>query len=294
MKYSIKDLERISGIKAHTIRIWEQRHNILNPTRTETNIRQYSCEDLKKIITLGSLNARGLKISKLASLNDKELGLEVLRHSQNSEDVEFQIEKLVTSMIDFDGRAFDNVLRTNIEHMGFDGAFERLIYPFFDRVGVLWQLGSIDPAQEHLISNLIRQRLIIETDKLLPKSNNDKILCSFLPEGEYHELGLLYYSYLAVKEGFELSYYGQSTPYSSVKTAIENKNPDLVLFSFVQSMELSKLQNYIHTVTTDFPRLQICVSGAQAIKIESNPPHLSLMSDANDFRKKIREILSKN
>ena len=294
MKYSIKDLERISGIKAHTIRIWEQRHNILNPARSETNIRQYSCEDLKKIITLGSLNARGVKISKLASLNDKELASEVLRHSQNPEDVEFQIEKLVASMIDFDGRSFDNVLRTNIENMGFDGAFERLIYPFFDRIGVLWQLGSIDPAQEHLISNLIRQRLIIETDNLMHRPNNGKILCSFLPEGEYHELGLLYYSYLAVKEGFELSYYGQSTPYSSIKTAIENKNPDLVLFAFVQSVEPPKIQDYIHTVITDFPELQICVSGAQAMEIESSPPYLCAMSNANDFRKKIREVLSKS
>jgi len=292
MKYSIKDLERISGIKAHTIRIWEQRHKILNPARSETNIRQYSCEDLKKIITLGSLNARGVKISKLAKLNEKELALEVLKHSRNPEDVEFQIEKLVASMIDFDSRAFDNILQTNIENMGFDGAFERLIYPFFDRIGVLWQLGTIDPSQEHLISNLIRQRLIIETDKLMPGSKNEKILCSFLPEGEYHELGLLYYSYLAVKEGFELSYYGQSTPYSSIKTAIENKNPDLALFAFVQSVEQPKLQEYIHTVITDFPGLQICVSGAQSVKIESSPPYLSSMSNANDFRKKIREVLA--
>ena len=294
VKYSIKDLERISGIKAHTIRIWEQRHNILNPTRSDTNIREYSPEDVRKIITLGSLNARGLKISKLAKLSEEDLAQEVLRHSENSQDVEFQVEQMVVAMVDFDIEEFKNILNQNIRLLGFEGAFEKLIYPFFERIGILWQVGSVDPVQEHLISNLIRHKIIVEIDRHTKSgdANNGKLLYAFLPEGEYHELGLLYYSLLAVKNGFKLLYFGQSTPFESFKDAIKFQAPDVVLMSFVQSMETQEMNDMIDYLASKHPEMHICVSGYQASKLDPDHPHCTLLADPEQFRTKMREILA--
>ena len=150
--YNIKDLERISGIKAHTIRIWEKRYNVFSPKRTETNIREYCQEDLRKIITFGALNSRGVKISKLVTLSDEELSAQVLSLSQNPDDIEFQIEKLITAAICLDEQSFEDTIQVNLKSVGFEKTFEKLMYAFFERLGSLWHLGSINPAQEHFIS----------------------------------------------------------------------------------------------------------------------------------------------
>ena len=288
--YNIKDLERISGIKAHTIRIWEKRYNVFSPKRTETNIREYCQEDLRKIITFGALNSRGVKISKLVTLSDEELSAQVLSLSQNPDDIEFQIEKLITAAICLDEQSFEDTIQVNLKSVGFEKTFEKLMYAFFERLGSLWHLGSINPAQEHFISNLIRQKLIVSLDNCKSRLTESKVLIAYLPEGEWHELGLLYYSYLAVNKGYKLIYLGQSTPYDGARWAITNKQPDVVLVSFVQTISQKKLASYMERMVNDFPATRIILSGIQATQIlDCVPSQVEIVANSSDFVAKITE-----
>ena len=200
IRYSIKDLEQLTGIKAHTIRIWEKRHQLIEPERTSTNIRYYSDHDLKRLLNVSILNRNGLKISTIVTMNNEEINERILEISETYHDSDNQIEQLIVAMIELDEQRFDRVLSTSVIKLGFDDTVIKVLYPFFEKIGLLWQIGTIYPAQEHFVSNLIRQKLIIAIDgqsgNAKPESKNFLI---FLPANEWHELGLLFYSYLGKK-----------------------------------------------------------------------------------------------
>src|SRR6478609_420687 len=181
-KYSIKELERLSGIKAHTIRIWEKRYHVIEPERTATNIRFYSDEDLKKIINVSLLNSHGHKISKIASLSNDQISAQINALSESKTQVDIPIDQLVVSMLDLDEEQFEKVLAQHILNHGFEKTITGIVYPFLEKIGVLWQTGSITPAHEHFISNLIRQKLITSIAGLPLPSKNALCVTLFLPE----------------------------------------------------------------------------------------------------------------
>ncbi len=228
--YSIKDIERISGIKAHTLRIWEKRYGIIEPSRTETNIRYYTNEELKKILNISILNNYGIKISKIVGLSGEELHKKVLEISTEEVEENLQIESLVIAMVEVDESRFEKILANCTLRLGFEQTLLNIIYPFFKKVGVLWQAGAINPAQEHFISNLIRQKLIVAIDSqgMMVKEGASKFLL-FLPEGELHELGLLFYSYLIQKSGHKVIYLGQSVPLDDVVKVNELNPADYII-----------------------------------------------------------------
>lgn len=209
--YSIKDIEHLTGIKAHTIRIWEKRYKIIHPHRTETNIRFYDDDDLKKILNISVLNKNGYKISKIASLSNERLNREILDLTHSSDKADNQIENMIIAMIDFDELKFEKIFNKTIMQIGFEDTMLKVVYPFFEKIGILWQTGNINPAQEHFISNLIRQKLVVAIDSLAPYTTaTSKSFVLFLPDGEWHELGLLFYSYLIKKMGHNVFYLGSS------------------------------------------------------------------------------------
>src|SRR4051812_24523178 len=173
-RYSIKDLERIAGIKAHTLRIWEQRYKILRPERTSTNIRYYGDADLKRILNISLLNNNGYKISAIARFDEKELIAEVDRFLNASQKESLQVDTLVLCLIYMDEERFEDTLNNSMLHFGFEGTIEKIVFPFLRHLGNMWQVGLITPAQEHYISNLIRQKLIVGLDKITPQKNLDK------------------------------------------------------------------------------------------------------------------------
>ncbi len=191
--YSIKDLEQLSGIKAHTLRIWEQRYNFIIPKRTDTNIRYYDDKDLKLILNVSLLRENGYKISKIADMDQEQIAGAVLEITEKNFSFSDQIHSLVLAMIDLDEERFEKIMSTNILQTGFENTMLSIIFPFLSKIGVLWQTGSITPAQEHFISNLIRQKLIVAIDGCYVPSKeiNNKYLL-FLPEGELHEISLLF------------------------------------------------------------------------------------------------------
>ncbi len=263
--YSIKELEKLSGIKAHTIRIWEKRYKIIAPSRTLTNIRYYSDEDLRKILNISILNQSGIKISKIANLDANELSDKVLDLCLDINNTNAQIENLIVSMFELDEAKFNNILSNAIIKSGFEDAIERIIFPFLKRIGVLWQTGTVAPSQEHFISNLVRQKLIVAIDNImLPTEFNRKTITFFLPEKEQHELGLLFYSYIARKEGYEVIYLGASVPVIDIAT-IEKVKPNSLFFTTVVSnLKKRDVHEWLVNVSARFPHLSFLISGFTA------------------------------
>ena len=260
-EYTIKDLEKLSGILAHTLRIWEKRYSIMQPDRTDTNRRRYDDNDLKKIINVSILNRHGLKISKIASLSNDEISREVENLSRDISKSDTQIDALVVAMLELNESAFNDVISRLIVSMGFEYTFVNIVFPFLKKVGVLWQTGSVNPAQEHFISNIIRQKIISSIDSQnVPKNNNPKRILMYLPERELHEIGLLYYKYLAKQHGHEVLYLGQLTPFDSVVYSTGIWDADVIVTGTLSS--LSNVDSeYLSKISSVFKDRKIILTG---------------------------------
>ena len=264
MQYSIKDLENLSSIKAHTIRIWEKRYSLIKPERTDTNIRFYSDEDVKKLLNVAVLVQNGIKISHVAKLNPDEIKQKASFILQNPNDVDNQVKNLIISMVELSESKFEKILNKSIITMGFEKTMMYLVYPFLEQIGVMWQTGSINPAQEHFISNLIRQKLMVAIDSLeFDEIRKPRRFILFLPEGELHELGLLFYSYLIKARGHEVLYLGQATPLNSVYESSEIWSPDYLVFFAISSFSGNSKDDYVVEVSNLFPDKKIIVAGEQ-------------------------------
>jgi MerR family transcriptional regulator, light-induced transcriptional regulator len=283
-EYSIKDLEKLSGIKAHTIRIWEKRYKLITPKRTATNIRFYSDNDLKKIINIAVVNNSGVKISHIARLTADKLNK--LVHDQNrlGEDITSPIDKLVMATVAMDERAFDKTINQLESSKGFEEVVTKVLYPFLEKIGVLWHTGDVTPAQEHFVSNLIRQKIIVAIDQLpYPKSKSKTVL--FLPENEFHEIGLLFYNYLARNRGHQTIYLGQSVPYNDLKQVVATHRPSLLISSMVTSLNEDRLENYIRTLSGDFKKQTIAISGLAVKDFDFSPfKNIKLFSSAESLK----------
>ncbi len=262
-KYSIKELEQLSGIKAHTIRIWEKRHKLINPSRTPTNIRFYSDADLKKIINVSLLNNHGLKISRIAGLTMEEMNRRVLALSETRTDISVDIDQLVIAMIDMDEVRFEQVLSNLILRYGFEKSITDIVYPFLEKIGVLWQTQNITPAHEHFISNLIRQKIIVAIDSLSRAPATPKKILLFLPEGEMHEMGLLFYHYLARRAGHHTFYFGQNLPHDDLLQVYNIHKPHILVTSIISPPAIP-VGKYIQKLARSFPSATILISGLQA------------------------------
>lgn len=244
--YLIKDLERLSGVKAHTIRIWEQRYQLLNPKRTNTNIRHYHDNDLRKLLNISLLLEKGYKISKISKLDKAELykavEQELNKNNAINQDASLIINGMVITMIELDEQRFNNLFDKSVKQIGFQETVIQIIYPFLIKIGIMWGVEEVNPAQEHFISCLIRQKLIAETDKLTITTNQDKFVF-FLPPNELHEIGLLLANYLAKVKGYSTYYLGQDVPLVDLLSIVEQVKPKY-LFTVItkhdSSEEISK------------------------------------------------------
>lgn len=292
--YSIKNLEQLSGIKAHTLRIWEQRYHLLNPKRTGTNIRYYDNEDLKLILNVALLNENGFKISKIAALRPEEIRAEVLRVTDESDVLDDQIHALTLCLINMDEDRFEEIISAQILKNGFERTMFELIYPFMSRIGVLWQTDTITPAQEHFISNLVRQKLIVAIDGLAKVSGGRTFLL-FLPEGELHEISLLFSNYLIKADGHRVVYLGQSTPSADLLSVYQLHQPDYLLTVLTSSPSPEETQDYINSLSARFPAARILMSGYQVIGRGLHfPANVQVMRDFADFRNILTGIRAAN
>ncbi len=273
--YSIKDLEQLSGIKAHTLRIWEQRYGFISPKRTETNIRYYDSEDLKLILNVALLKDNGYKISKIATLGRDKLNEIVVQLTEKNWRYPDQINALLLSMIDLNEARFEEVIASNTRKIGFENTVLNVIYPFLSKIGVLWQTDAINPAQEHFVTNLIRQKIIVAIDGLTsPERAEANKYLFYLPEGELHELTLLFANYIVKARHNRAVYFGQNLPFDDVVSIYGIVNPDYIVTVITTSPPANQVQDYVDQLATSFPRATILLSGyqilSQDIKLTDN------------------------
>jgi DNA-binding transcriptional MerR regulator len=228
MSFTIKELESLSGIKAHTIRIWEQRYQFLKPSRTPTNIRRYNNEELKTLLTVALLNKYGYKISRIDEMPHDQRIEAALQLKEPDARQEFVINELIGCMIDLKSIEFEKLLNRQIEEHGIEETLTGVVFLFLERVGILWQTNRLRPVQEHVTTSIIRQKVIHAIERLPFPENESPLYVLFLPEGEHHELGLLYVYYLLRKQGLSALYLGANVPLKDIEYVVEVKCPDFL------------------------------------------------------------------
>ena len=266
-KYFIKDVENITGIKAFTIRVWEQRYGMLVPKRTDTNIRYYEEEDLKYMMNVALLNHHGYKISKIAEMTREEVQRRTLHISENNSSYQNQVQSLTNAMIAFDEKEFNKILSINILKLGMMETTTEIIFPFLQHVGILWLSGSINVAHEHFITNLVKQRLYVSIDQITtPIMPEAKKFILFLPNGENHELSLLFASYILKTRGHEVIYVGSSTPVDDLNQLCKVHKPDVLFCAITNANSNMPIQVYVNTLHRNWADIPICLTGNQIVR----------------------------
>jgi len=262
--YSINDLEKITGIKAHTIRIWEKRYEVVQPFRTPTNIRFYSENDLIRLLNISTLNKHGFRISEIVAMSPEEITGKISDFSGTGADFEYYVNNLVLAMLNLDADLFEKVFSGAILKIGFEKTITKIVYPLLEKIGIFWQIGTINPGQEHFITNLIRQKLIVaidsQTNRPLP---NHKTFLLFLPEKEYHELGLLFLNYLIRKNGHKSYFLGQNVPYVVLDEICAKTHVDFLVTYLIASITKKEIPKYLQKLSVAFPDKTIFVTGIQ-------------------------------
>lgn len=287
-KFTIKDLENLSGIKAHTIRIWEQRYTFLKPERTATNIRYYSNQELKTLLNISLLNKYGYKISHINRMKNEELRDKILSLSGSQAQQERIVNDLIQHMIDLDMDAFEQVLDNFILSRGIEKAITFIIFPFMERIGILWLTDHINPAQEHLITNIIRQKIIVGIENIVTPFELKSVILLFMPENEHHELGLLFMNYLLKSRGVKTIYLGANVPLSDLEFVVDLKKPDYIYTHLTTVMKEFNFEKFLNNLKLKFSSTPVLISGLLTTTFEKKAPggnirFIKSLSEANEF-----------
>jgi DNA-binding transcriptional MerR regulator len=285
-RYTIAELEKLTGIRAGTIRIWERRYRIIKPHRTDTNRRWYDDEDLVRIINIAILYRHNVKISKIATMTGEEIAAQVVLLSKETRDTDTLLDTMVVAITSLNEKAINDILVRSIITGGFEQTFEGIVFPFLRRVGVMWQTGSVDIGSEHFISNIFRKRLIVATDTLPgPEGPSRKRILLYLPEREMHELGLLYFSFVARKAGHDTLYLGQTTPFSALIDAVERWNPDILVTGSLTGLPYERPEDYLGRLSSVFANRKILVAGIMTeVAARKKFPNIFTVTSGSDLK----------
>jgi Predicted transcriptional regulators len=278
--YSIRDVELLTGITAFKLRAWEKRYNGLLPHRTETNIRYYDGDQLRKLLNVATLVSAGHKVSKIMALEDARLHELVAKIADEAseEGLEIHVNNLIAAMLGFDEMTFDRILSSMIIRLGFYEAMLRVIYPFLRKTGVLWSTSNTSPAQEHFASNLLRRKIQASLDSLPCPVNTEKKFLLFLPPDEKHELGLLFTDYMIRSKGHATFYLGQDLPYDSLRLAAEHIGPTHVLTFFTAGIQVKDHIEAIRQATEGYKCQVLICTGIRYTELKL-PRHISLLTE---------------
>ena len=262
--YSIKDLERLTGIKAHTLRIWEQRFSLFKASRTKTNIRYYTNEDLVFIINISILNHSGIKISKISTMDKEEIWAKVLELNSIENNHEIILTKLKVALLQYNEFDFLSILEDQIKNIGFENTIIDICFPLLRNVGILWLTKSLKPAQEHFATNLIRQKIITEIDKLdWRQSQKSQSFLIANVENEFHEIGIIFSAYLVRKNGFRVVYLGKNVPITNILDFIENNKPDYYISVFTSYPQQKEINGFVEDIRNRSKKVKMIFSGYQ-------------------------------
>ena len=291
MSFSIRDVENLTGIKAHTIRIWEQRYSFLKPKRTPTNIRSYTNEDLRVILNIALLNKFGFKISHINKMSGEVINEKILSLTSLEAKQEKIINDLIQKMVDVDMDQFEGIIDKYIFSSGIEKAILQIIFPFLEKIGILWLTNNINPAQEHLVSNIIRQKILVGIESIKTTRKPNKKICLFLPEGEYHELCLLFIAYLVKKQGLSVVYLGASIPMNDVEFIVHLKNPDYLYTHLTTAGKNFNFNKFISNISKRITAVPIIISGKLTHVYEKKiPPNIRFKKSLNEVMEFVESI----
>ena len=283
--FTIRDLENLSGIKAHTIRIWEQRYTFLKPHRTTTNIRYYSNDELKTVLNIALLNKYGFKISHIEKMQATEIRDKILSLGDAHAIQERIVNDLVQEMVDMEFERFEKIIANYIIAKGIERTVIQIIFPFLEKIGILWLTGHVSPAQEHLVTNIIRQKLIVGIESTISPVRLDKTCLLFLPEGEHHELGLLFMYYLLKSRGARIIYLGANVPVKDAQYVIKSKKPDMVFVHLTATAANFNFDKFLQNIHLYFENTRTIISGQLTQQYKKNPPA------SVEFKKSLTEVM---
>ncbi|MFK7810187.1 MAG: MerR family transcriptional regulator [Saprospiraceae bacterium] len=277
--YTIKDLETLCGIKAHTIRIWESRYQLVVPSRTQTNIRFYKENDLKDLLNIATLNKNGYKISTIAQMSKEDIHEKVSELSVVSFDSDAQINTLTMAMIEMSEKKFDHILTKSTKDIGFERTMLELVFPFLEKLGVLWLTGSINPVQENFVSCLIRQKMCTAIDTLPICDKKDaKHFLLYLAEGENQELSMLFMQYMIKSRGMKATYLGLNTSLIDLQDASTICKPTHLYSIISENYTHQPIQKYIDKLSQAFEKCEVLLSGYQVtVQTVSCPSNISVI-----------------
>ena len=292
--YSIKDLENLTGIKAHTIRIWEKRYRIIEPRRTTTNIRYYLEEDLKKIMNIALLNRNGYKISKIAKLQNDDIQSIAAQLTDVDKSFENQLDGLTLSVLELNEDNFLKIFNANISQNGFKRTMLEVIYPLLDKLGMMWMAGSVEPIHENFVSHIIKRKCIVEIDKLKIKIENAKKFVLFLPQGENGELSLNFLHFIIKSRGHKVINLGINVEAQNVFSGCHICNPDYVL-TIIDAMEDSNAySNYVELLAQQTGEAELLLSGLQVLRQKKYyPPKVHTFQSSQELESLLDEIEQK-
>tara|TARA_R110000751_G_scaffold105046_4_gene200952 strand:- start:179695 stop:180609 length:915 start_codon:yes stop_codon:yes gene_type:complete len=298
-KFSIKDLENLSGIKAHTIRIWEKRYNLFEPNRTETNIRYYSLSSLQKILNISYLNNNGYKISKIANLDSKDIPTIVRQIAEKKEGNNHYINALKLAMFNFDQSLFFTTYEDLKTELSFGDIFYKVFVPLLDEIGMLWQTDTITPAHEHFIVELIKQKIVYNIETSLNKKNlvgSSEVYVLFLPDNEVHELGLLFTNYELINKGFHSIYLGQSVPLDSLEFLKSQYDSITFISCFTVKPEKDDINQYLADFNSKILKNtnnKLIISGRMTAFIDSTlNPKIASYQSTKEVLESLQHVLA--
>jgi len=275
--FTIKDLENLSGIKAHTIRIWEKRYNILEPMRTDTNIRVYDMHSLQKLLNICALHSFGYKISTISKLPEEKIPVMVREILSNKTLNSHVLNNFKLAMMNFDQTLFFSTYNSLLNEKSFREIFYGCFIPLLEEIGVLWQTDTITPAHEHFISSLVKQKIAANTEKIqaIPPTKTDRVFALYLPEGEVHEIGLMLLNYELILNGYKAVYIGQNVSVAGVKD-VKNYFDNVTYVTYITlEPNPSEVNRYIEIMKKEVlndDHTELYVFGRTASNIET--PHL--------------------
>jgi len=283
--FTIKDIENITGIKAHTIRVWEQRYNFLKPQRSDTNIRHYSNNELITVLNIALRNKNGFKISHIDKMSEADVKAKIFALTQAQAQQERTVNELIEHMIDLDVDKVEKILDNFISSKGIERTITQIIFPFLERIGILWLTNRINPAQEHLVTNIIRQKLILGIDGVKSPIQTNKSVLLFLPEGEHHELGLLFIYYLLKSRGIRVYYIGANAPLKDVEYLTQYKPPTFIYSHLTAVAHNFNFERFLFNAGVQLKNFNVIISGLLTQNYKKKVP-------ANiSFKKSLNEVM---
>jgi DNA-binding transcriptional MerR regulator len=283
--YTLSDLEKLTGIKSDTIRMWELRYGILKPARTPTNRRHYSDNDLVYLINISILLRNGSKISRIAAMLPHEVASRAAEISAETSRYDSHIDQLIAAMAVYDDEAVNEIFLDSVVRTGMEATFRTVVFPFLKRTGIMWHTGLINVGMEHFMSNIFREHIISASASVIPSKNPaPRKVLMFLPDDEYHEIGLLFYRYLILNRGHRVLYLGQSNSIESLKEVVAQWDPDILMTAVLSGRASVPPGEYLSEISNMFSNKIILAGGLLADAPSGNSPgNVHLIHDDSDL-----------